>query len=60
MVGSLEEAVRSAAEIAGVGDVVLLSPGCASWDMFDNYHQRGELFKEYAKKYAGKEAVSTG
>lgn len=46
-VDSLEDAVRRAAEIAGPGEAVLLSPACASWDMFDSYEQRGTLFKEY-------------
>jgi UDP-N-acetylmuramoylalanine--D-glutamate ligase len=47
---SLEEAVKRAAEIAEPGEAVLLSPACASWDMFDSYEQRGTLFKEYANK----------
>ena len=38
--------VRKAAEIAEVGDTVLLSPACASWDMYDNFEQRGDHFKE--------------
>jgi UDP-N-acetylmuramoylalanine--D-glutamate ligase len=42
---SLAEAVNAAFRAAGPGDVVLLSPGCASFDMFKNYRVRGELFK---------------
>ena len=38
--------VREAASIAEPGDSVLLSPACASWDMYDNYEQRGNHFKE--------------
>jgi UDP-N-acetylmuramoylalanine--D-glutamate ligase len=43
--GSLEEAVRAASRLASPGDVVLLSPACASFDMFDDFEQRGEAFK---------------
>lgn len=46
IVDSLREAVAQAAEGAGRGDVILLSPGCSSFDMFQNYQQRGELFRE--------------
>lgn len=46
-VEGLEEAVKVSAESAKEGDVVLLSPACASWDMFKSYEQRGMLFKEY-------------
>ncbi|MCX7882523.1 MAG: UDP-N-acetylmuramoyl-L-alanine--D-glutamate ligase [Brevinematales bacterium] len=42
---SLEEAVNQALQIAKSGDVVLFSPGCASFDMFKNYEERGKSFK---------------
>ncbi|HEY6131992.1 MAG TPA: UDP-N-acetylmuramoyl-L-alanine--D-glutamate ligase [Halioglobus sp.] len=45
MVASLEEAVTAAASHAARGDVVLLSPACASFDMFSGYVQRGEAFR---------------
>ena len=51
---SFEDAVAKAREMALSGDVVLLSPACASWDMFDNFEQRGDLFKELVKDYAAK------
>ena len=47
---SLEEVVSICAKNASEGDAVLLSPACASWGMFDNYEQRGDMFKEYVNK----------
>jgi UDP-N-acetylmuramoylalanine--D-glutamate ligase len=47
---SLEDAIRKSIEIANTGDVVLLSPACASTDMFKNYVERGNLFKACVKK----------
>jgi UDP-N-acetylmuramoylalanine--D-glutamate ligase len=44
---SMEEAVRLAASHARRGDAVLLSPACASFDMFENYEHRGEEFKRH-------------
>ena len=46
---TLEQAVQRSAELTSEGDAVLLSPACASWDMFDSYVQRGRLFKEYVR-----------
>ena len=43
---SAREAILSAWEIASAGDVVLLSPACASFDLFINYEDRGDQFKE--------------
>ncbi|MFN3133941.1 MAG: UDP-N-acetylmuramoyl-L-alanine--D-glutamate ligase [Candidatus Kryptonium sp.] len=45
-VDSMEEAVKKAYEKAEPGDVVLLSPACASFDMFRDYEHRGEVFKK--------------
>ena len=41
----MDECVRKAYELAEPGDTVLLSPACASWDMYNNFEQRGEHFK---------------
>lgn len=43
---SMEDAVLKSREMASSGDVVLLAPACASFDMFDNYEHRGRVFKE--------------
>lgn len=46
---TLEQAIDLCYQAADPGDNVLLSPACASWDMFPNYEIRGEVFSEYAK-----------
>jgi len=43
---TLETALRRASAIAAAGDVVLLAPSCASFDQFQNYEHRGQVFKE--------------
>jgi len=45
LAGSMEEAASRAFSLAGKNDVVLLSPACASFDMFSNYEERGIVFK---------------
>lgn len=47
---SMEAAVQQAYELAEKGDTVLLSPCCASFDLFRNYEDRGEQFKEYVRR----------
>ena len=46
---SLEEAIRYARFFAAPGDIVLLSPACSSFDMFDNYEHRGDTFKRLVR-----------
>ncbi|MBU2410930.1 MAG: UDP-N-acetylmuramoyl-L-alanine--D-glutamate ligase, partial [Gammaproteobacteria bacterium] len=50
--GSMEEAVRIAARLARPGDAVLLSPACASFDMFENYGHRGDVFRATVQAFA--------
>lgn len=50
MVDSLEEAVKESSRQAESGDAVLLSPACASWDMFKSFEERGTLFKKYVNE----------
>ncbi len=51
-VATLDEAVRCSAELAQPGDAVLLSPACASLDMFKNFEERGRLFAQAAEALA--------
>ena len=49
---TLETAAEHALRRMRKGDVLLLSPGCASWDQFDNYEQRGDAFCEWVRAHA--------
>ncbi|HEX9918701.1 MAG TPA: hypothetical protein VGA87_06025, partial [Pyrinomonadaceae bacterium] len=49
-VKDMAEAVRRASEAAHPGDVVLLAPACASWDMYDSFEHRGRVFMEAVGK----------
>lgn len=49
-VGTMDRAVRRAAQMASPGDVVLLSPACASFDQYHNYEERGRHFKALVRK----------
>ena len=51
-VRTLDEAVSRSAELAQEGDAVLLSPACASLDMFKNFEERGRLFAQAAEGLA--------
>ena len=47
---SMEDAVTQAASLAEPGDAVLLSPACASFDMFNHYEHRGQVFEEVVRQ----------
>jgi len=59
-VDTLEEAVHWAFSKANPGDVVLLSPACSSFDMFENYQERGKRFKSIVQGLRGSELVAQG
>ena len=46
-----EDAVKKAKEIAEAGDVVILSPACASFDLFKNFEERGNTFKNIVNSF---------
>ena len=54
--GDLEAAVMRAAREASLGDVVLLSPACASWDQYRDYVERGEHFLKLVSELRGVDA----
>ncbi len=56
---SMDEAVGRAAALARPGDTVLLSPACASFDMFTDYKSRGEAFRAAVKRLAGEGGIGS-
>lgn len=54
------EAVHRARELAQPGDVVLLSPACASYDMFPNFEARGELFRTLVRRFCAESEAAAG
>jgi len=56
--GTLARAVRYAREHGAAGDVVLLAPACASFDQFENYEHRGQVFKESVRALAKKSGAA--
>ncbi len=56
--GTLESAVHRAFEVAKPGDVVLLAPACASFDQFNSYEHRGQVFKQTVRELAAGERAS--
>ena len=56
--GTLERAVEMAAERAQPGDTVLLAPACSSFDQFENYEQRGRVFKQLVAQLEKRSAAS--
>ncbi len=55
--GTLDRAIQIARNRAEAGDVVLLAPACASFDQFENYEQRGRMFKELVAKLSSQDAA---
>ncbi|HSC46016.1 MAG TPA: UDP-N-acetylmuramoyl-L-alanine--D-glutamate ligase [Candidatus Acidoferrum sp.] len=58
--GTMENAVEAAFQSAHSGDIVLLSPACASFDQFQNYEHRGRVFKDLVHQLAQRTAVARG
>ena len=55
LVEEMEQGVKVAWRLARAGDTILLSPACSSFDMFQNFEQRGRVFKEIVRDRAKEE-----
>jgi UDP-N-acetylmuramoylalanine--D-glutamate ligase len=51
LIGTFEEAVLVAYQKSRIGDTILLSPGCPSFDLFDNFEERGDYFKKLVRTF---------
>ena len=60
IVADLREAVNEAFKVAQEGEIVLLSPACASWDMFNDYEERGNIFKALVRALPADESSKGG
>jgi UDP-N-acetylmuramoylalanine--D-glutamate ligase len=56
-VSTLDAAVTRGAEIAVAGDTVLLSPACASFDMFRDFEQRGDVFRQAVRDLVSRKGI---
>ncbi len=54
---NLEKAVQEAYQLSKEGDIILLSPACASWDQFKDFEERGKMFKNYINNLKQKEEL---
>jgi UDP-N-acetylmuramoylalanine--D-glutamate ligase len=57
VVSTLEEAFNRAYSLSGPGDTVLLSPGCASFDQYSDFIERGEAFRAIVREHIGEESA---
>ena len=60
LVHSLDQAVTLASSVAEQGDTVLLSPACASFDMFSGFEERGRCFQQAVAKLPGAQQAESG